>query len=166
MPPKSKYGVRGNYTGVASEHPLYFRWMNMLRRCYEPSFHGYNAYGGRGVTVEPYLQNFANYVDFVSSLPNYNHLIRDPLHWQIDKDASGGNVYSRDTLQIIPAELNLAIENSAKRVPVYRVVDGKIERFESLCAAERETGIHRGNIARSARTGYKAGGYQWWYGYG
>ena len=95
MSKPTKYGVRGNYNGKASEHPLYFRWMNMLRRCYEPTFHSYEAY---------------------------------------------------------------------ERMPVYRVMDnGKVERFESITVAEKLTGIHRGNIARSARTHFKAGGYKWRY---
>lgn len=164
MSKPTKYGVRGNYNGKASEHPLYFRWMNMLRRCYEPTFHSYEAYGGRGVTVEPFLQVFENYVNFVSALPNYEKLVAAPQDWQIDKDENGGGVYSRKTIQIVPARKNLELENREKRMPVYRVMDnGKVERFESITVAEKLTGIHRGNIARSARTHFKAGGYKWRY---
>ena len=164
MPPKSKYGVRGNYKGRASEHPLYFRWTNMLRRCYEPSSHGYASYGGKGVTVEPYLKVFSNYVDFVSKLPNYNMLLENPEAWQIDKDLNGGKIYSRETIRIVPSSENLEIENSEKRFPVYRILkDGTKEFYPSICEAEKATGIHRGNIARSARSKWKAGGYKWGY---
>lgn len=137
----------------------------MLRRCYEPKFHGYESYGGKGVTVEPYLQVFSNYVEFVSGLPNYDKLISSPDKWQIDKDLRGGRVYSRQTIRIIPASHNLEIENAPKRMPVYRILpDGSKEMFESISDAERKTNIHRGNIARSARNEtYKAGGYDWRY---
>lgn len=162
MPPKTKYGSRGKFDGNISEHPLYFRWMNMLRRCYEPKFHGYKSYGGKGVTVEPYLQVFSNYVDFVSSLPNYKELVEHPAEWQIDKDICGGNIYSRKTIKIIPSRVNLEAENAAKRIPVYRTLsDGSKDVYKSITDASVQTGIHRGNIARSLRTGYKAGGYAW-----
>lgn len=158
----TKYGTRGNYSGNMASHPLYFRWMNMLRRCYEPRFHGYQSYGGKGVRVEPYLQVFSNYVDFVTKLPNYDKLIESPNDWQIDKDEKGGNEYSRKTIQIVPSEMNLEMENSKKRMPIYRILEnGKREDFESITEAARITGIHRGNIARSVRAGYKAGGYEW-----
>ena len=138
--------------------------MNMLRRCYEPTFHCYNSYGGKGVTVEPFLREFSNYADFVSKLPNYENLLSNPDEWQIDKDEKGGCVYSRETLQIIPTSKNLELENSKKRMPVYRVLpDGTEERFESVADAENYTGIWRGNISRSARTKWKAGGFKWWY---
>jgi len=136
----------------------------MLRRCYEPKFHGYDSYGGRGVTVEPYLQNFANYVEFISHLPNYEELVAHPNDWQIDKDEKGGNVYSRETIQIVPSDKNLELENSMKRMPVYRTLEsGEREFFPSITVAATITGIHRGNIARSARTHFKAGGYKWEY---
>lgn len=160
----TKYGTRGNFDGSVASHPLYFRWMNMLRRCYEPKFHGYNSYGGRGVTVEPYLQVFSNYVSFVSSLPNYDKLVESPIEWQIDKDENGGNVYSRKTIQIVPAEKNLELENSRKRMPIHRIMpDGSKEYFASISEAERITGIWRGNIARAVKTGFSAGGYKWSY---
>lgn len=162
MPKKTKYGSRGEYSGNASEHLLYFRWINMLRRCYEPSFHGYESYGGKGVTVEPYLQVFANYEKHISSLPNYDKLIEDPSNWQIDKDENGGNIYSRETIQIVPSSKNLEIENAKKRVSVFRVLDnGEKEVFESISEAEKKTGIWKGNIARSIKRGYLAGGYRW-----
>lgn len=165
MPPKARYGTLGNFSGKASEHPLYFRWINMMRRCYEPSCRVYRAYGGRGVKVEPYLQVFSNYVDFVSGLPNYCNLLSAPNEWQIDKDIGGGNEYSRGTIRIIPSRQNLEIENAPKRMPVFRVLpDGTKEKFQSISDAEHKTKIHRGNIARSARNGvYKAGGYVWGY---
>ena len=137
----------------------------MLRRCYEPSFHGYEAYGGRGVTVEPFLQVFSNYVSFVEQLPNYERLIKEPGKWQIDKDKNGGKEYSRQTIQIVRSSENLEIENVKKRMPVYMIcADGSKEKFDSISEAERVTGIHRGNIARSARTHKsKAGGFDWRY---
>lgn len=159
---KGKFGTRGNYDGVASDHPLYFRWLNMLRRCYDPNFHGYKSYGGIGVTVEPFLQNFTNYIEFVSSLEHYNDLLLHPSEWQIDKDGKGGNIYSRDTIQIVHATENIEIENAKRRMPVMQVLpNGETRYFCSISVAEKETGIWRGNIARAIKTGYRAGGFKW-----
>ena len=162
MPKKTVYGTRGDYNGNASEHPLYFRWMNMLRRCYEPTFHGYSSYGGRGVSVEPYLQVFSQYVDFVSKLPHYDDLISNPNEWQIDKDGMGGNEYSRSTIRIVPSTENLEIENAEKRIPVFKIDSNGIKGyFPSITEAEKETGVWRGNIARAVKKGYMAGGFRW-----
>ena len=162
MPPRTKYGSVGDFHGIASKHPLYFRWINMLRRCYEPNFHGYMAYGGRGVTVEPFLRVFANYASFVETLPNYENLVKEPSKWQIDKDQNGGYEYSRKTIRIVSSAENLELENSRKRIPVYQICpDGTTHWFDSIYSAANATGVHRGNIARAVRTGYKAGGSEW-----
>ena len=159
------YGV-GKADGVsfpASKHPLYWRWVNMIGRCYYKKHCQYRSYGGKGVGVEDYLKDFGNYVDFVSRLPNYNNLLCEPEKWQIDKDEFGGKNYSRETIQIVTSKRNLEIENCTKIVPVlmldsdYNVVSS----FASICEAGEKTGIHKGNIARSVHTGCRAGGYFW-----
>lgn len=64
----------------------------MVGRCYSKKHPQYKSYGAKGIFVEPYLLNFSNYVSFVSSLDNYNHLINNPDKWQIDKDKKEANV--------------------------------------------------------------------------
>lgn len=135
----------------------------MIGRCYYKKHCQYRSYGGRGVDVEDYLKDFGNYVDFVSKLPNYNNLLCEPEKWQIDKDELGGKTYSRETLQIVTCERNLEIENKEKIIPVL-MIDCKgnvISKFRSITDAEGKTGVHKGNIARSVRTGGRAGGYFW-----
>lgn len=162
---KTVFGVGfiGELDGIASNHPLYYRWTGMVGRCYSKKHPQYKSYGAKGIFVEPYLLNFSNYVSFVSSLDNYNHLINNPDKWQIDKDKKGGKCYSRDTISIIPARENLEIEISKRQCPVKMLnKDGTlIKVFPSITAAEKETGIHRGNIARGVRAGFSAGGYKW-----
>lgn len=34
-----------------TKHPLYFTWVSMLRRCYNPKHKHFESYGGRGITV-------------------------------------------------------------------------------------------------------------------
>lgn len=51
-----------------SEHPHYFRWRNMLSRCYDPEDPHFENWGGRGISVYPEWQDpraFAAYLDEV-----------------------------------------------------------------------------------------------------
>lgn len=52
--------------GVRREHN---RWQLMLRRCEDPSFTGYQSYGGRGITVCERWHDFENfYADIAAQL--------------------------------------------------------------------------------------------------
>ena len=134
----------------------------MVRRCYDPKAPNFKSYGAKGIYVEEYLLNFSNYVSFVSQLPHYDDLLKNPSEWQIDKDIKGGKCYSRDTMQIVPKRQNLKFENDAKKIPIFRIMEnGEYEYFESITEAEKITGIYRGNIARAVRNNKTAGGYAW-----
>lgn len=150
----------------AGSHFLFDRWMNMIGRCYYKKHCQYKNYGAKGVKVEKYLLNFKNYVEFVSTLENYNLLEKYPKNYQIDKDILSNNnkIYSRDTLKIVTYSENLEEENKRKRFKInrYDLNGNYIDTFQSISEAERITGIHRGNIARNARgEGRSAGGYIW-----
>jgi len=149
----------------ASKHPLYWRWVNMIGRCYNPKHCQYKSYGAKGIYVEQQLLNFAEYVKLVSSLPNYDNLLCDPEKWDIDKDMKGGKCYSKETLSIVRKAKNVKIENQKKKrlVGMYSLCGEKLEAFNSVGEAELKTGISRGGISRSARKGCCAGGYKWRY---
>lgn len=150
----------------ASNHPLYWRWVNMIGRCYSEKHIHYKSYGAKGIKVEPYLLSFKNYVEFISTLDNYSELLKHPSEWQIDKDIKNDscNNYFRGNIKIVRREENLEEENSRKRFKI-KMIDKNgnvLKIFESITVAEKETGIHRGNIARTVRGQSKtAGGYRW-----
>ena len=150
----------------ASNHPLYWRWVNMIGRCYSEKHIHYKSYGAKGIKVEPYLLSFKNYVEFISTLDNYSELLKHPNEWQIDKDIKNDscNNYFRGNIKIVRREENLEEENSRKRFKI-KMIDKNgnvLKIFESITVAEKETGIHRGNIARTVRGQSKtAGGYRW-----
>lgn len=155
-------GYIGNFSGNASQHPIYQRWTAMIRRCYNPKAANYKSYGAKGVYVEDYLLSFSNFVEFLSSLPHYKDLLEHPDEWQIDKDINGGNCYSRKTIKIVKTVDNIAFENKKKKTPIYQILsEDKCKYYESVCEAESATGIHKANISRAAKTGIKAGGYFW-----
>ena len=150
----------------ASKHMLYYRWSNMLGRCYSEKHSNYKSYGAKGCYVEDYLLNFKNYVEFVEGLENFDLLKNNPEKYHIDKDMKCKNdkCYSRETLSIITKEKNIEIENSDKLIGVeaYDLNGNFVASFVSITMAEKMTGIHIGNIARNVRGECKtAGGYVW-----
>jgi hypothetical protein len=149
------------------DHILYWRWLNMIGRCYNPKHVQYKNYGEKGYTVEEYLLRFSNYISFVKQLPNYDKLIENPKLYQIDKDIKTNREekeYNRKTISIVLAEENLEEENKRKRIHIYQYDKeyNFVDDFNSITEAENITGIHRGNIARVIRGESKiAGGYIW-----
>ncbi|MGL5345725.1 MAG: hypothetical protein ACRDA3_00070 [Peptostreptococcaceae bacterium] len=149
-----------------TKHFLFMRWMNMIGRCYCKSHAQYRSYGAKGIVVEEYLRTFSNYIEFVSRLDGYDLMVRNPSKYQIDKDIAEGSCrnYYRKNLKIVLSSENIEEENRERRLKV-RMKDSDdniICVFESMTEAERETGIHRGNIARTARGESNfAGGYKW-----
>ena len=159
------FGVGINDVGDSC-HILYQRWVNMIGRCYSKKHCQYNSYGAKGVIVEDYLLRFSNYVNFISSLKNYDLLVDNPQNYQIDKDIKCGrqSIYSRETISIVEKRDNLEEENKGKRVAIarYTLDDEFIDEFESICKASKATNIPIGNIAKCVRKESKtAGGYKW-----
>lgn len=47
------------------ESRLYCVWIDMKKRCYNPSTHNYHRYGGRGITIcDEWLHNFEAFYDW------------------------------------------------------------------------------------------------------
>lgn len=66
-----------------SRHPLYSTYTQMLNRCYNPEFHAYKNYGGKGITVcerwkERNGRGFLNFIADVGEKPEGKSLDRHP----------------------------------------------------------------------------------------
>jgi hypothetical protein len=89
-------------------HPLYSKWNNMKGRCYNPSYHNYPDYGGRGIIVcDRWLNSFKDfYDDVVEGWAHGLHLGRidnngnyEPGNWKWDTPIeSAGN--KRNTMYV------------------------------------------------------------------
>lgn len=102
--------IHQDVEGGNEEHQLYSRWLSMKQRCFNPTNTNYSSYGARGITVEPYLLNFGNYVEYVSSLDGYKEEL--PRETQLDRiDNSKG--YERGNLRWVDQSTNVA--NTRKR---------------------------------------------------
>jgi hypothetical protein len=51
-------------------HPLYTVWQGMRRRCRTPSFKQWKDYGGRGISVCPEWESFAQFVSDMGERPS------------------------------------------------------------------------------------------------
>lgn len=55
--------------GKKTYDPVYFRWRNMMSRCYRPSAKEYSRYGGRGIEVCTEWHDYDRFYDDWLKLP-------------------------------------------------------------------------------------------------
>lgn len=103
---KSCYQQTKFHFGIPNEkHPLYSRWLSMTQRCNTSTSDNFKNYGGRGITIEPYLTDFVQYAEYVLSLPNCPTSF--PTSMQIDRIDNNGN-YERGNLRWATRSQNTA----------------------------------------------------------
>jgi hypothetical protein len=56
-------------------HPLYGLWKRMRQRCRDKNCPEYHRYGGRGITVDPRWDNFANFLADMGLRPTPRHQV-------------------------------------------------------------------------------------------
>ena len=68
---KTKHGHRKGRDST----PEYEAWCEMNKRCYNPNFHGYSNYGGRGIKVRhaKWRKDFSSFFAYVGHRPSYKH---------------------------------------------------------------------------------------------
>lgn len=89
---REKARERFSTKGGLTTHPLYQRWYDLNRRCYDPERKDYNHYGGRGITVcqEWHRDNPQGFQNFLRDMGG---TYQDKL--EIDRIDNNGN-YCKD----------------------------------------------------------------------
>lgn len=151
------------------KHPLYYRWLSMIHRCYLKNYVGYENYGALGVVVSDEWKDLRNYIKDMESKDNYDKLLNEG--WELDKDLSGKKIYSNETTVIISP-----YDNSMERIhragttrdktPIlqFDLNNNFIEEYDSITEASKITGISLSNIASVANENSNrktAGGFIW-----
>lgn len=119
-----------SYLGKATKE--YQLWVGMLERCYSDRYEQAGLYVG--TTVDKRWHCFQDFCEDIIHLDGYAQWKTG--HYQIDKDKSGKNIYSKDTCVFISqkdnvSEMNVRTKSNSK---VYQVVapSGKIHEVYSI----------------------------------
>ena len=68
------------------DHPIFGRWCDIKKRCYNSKFKYYEYYGGRGIKMcNEWVNDFKAFYNYITSLPNYD------LSLTIDRIDNNGN---------------------------------------------------------------------------
>ena len=119
---KDVYGVacKGNVKKIGHERE-YHVWRNMISRCYVERNNHYKSYGGVGITVAERWLCFENFVNDLSSLPNYNEELFFSGKLQLDKDliceekGIFPKIYSKDTCLFLTHKENIALQRGKSK---------------------------------------------------
>lgn len=117
--------------GVAKD--AYVLWKEVLRRCYDGSFHkSQPTY--KDCSVDNYFLNFQNFAEWYYNHPDYIK------NYQIDKDilVKGNKVYSKDTCCFVPQEINSIFRNRQREsndIPI-----GVIKRGNRYASGHKTNG--------------------------
>jgi hypothetical protein len=101
------------YIGEAKNYTKkeYDIWYHMLARCYNTNHEYYNIYGGAGVYVCTRWLNFANFLEDLRKMENYDKLMAGEKY-ELDKDllqnGSIIKIYSPETCKLITHYQNTA----------------------------------------------------------
>lgn len=113
----SRYGI--GYDGEFIRVPYWRKakdlWSNMLKRCYfEKDSKGYF---GR-CTVAPRWHCFANFLEDMKTLPNFDKWLENTTPYELDKDSivPNNSVYSKDTCMFLDRHTNRANGKGGKKL--------------------------------------------------
>lgn len=104
--------VKDDSLNLYSKTKEYSVWVGMMRRCYEPNYHAYNRYGGKGITVCERWHDFFNFYHDVPLIEGFNRYLFLLHKIELDKDMKQVNVpahekvYSLETCMFLTREQN------------------------------------------------------------
>lgn len=109
------------YLGVFKKVPYWKQakqlWQNMMKRCY--SDNDPRGYKSKGVTVDTRWHCFANFLEDIKSLDNFDGWLNSKdigVEFDLDKDAlvKGNKVYSKDLCSFVSRSLNRPLGKRGK----------------------------------------------------
>lgn len=135
---------------VDCKSPEFYRWTNMVQRCYNKKIHKYKPYYKDKSVCEEWL-NFANFRIW------YREHIIEGAKVDLDKDilCQGNKVYSPETCVFVEHYINTVFEDrSTKR----RIVENKEKQYETyMTVLNKNISFGTFNTKEEAEKGYVTG---------
>ena len=121
---KSCYGIgyQGEFNKVGYWKQAKQLWQNMMKKCY--SDNDDRGYKNKGVIVSPRWHCFANFLNDLPSLPNFDKWLLGQRtgyeKYNLDKDmrVPGCNVYSKETCQFLSESENKSLVKKNKTLVI------------------------------------------------
>ncbi len=136
---KDEFGARQRTHGM-THHPLARTYRGMMERCYNPKYHNYHLYGGRGITVcDRWRESIANFVADMGERP---------AGYSLDRINNDGP-YSPENCRWA----TIAEQANNKRGTRYLTYDG---RTLTVTQWSEITGISRDTIYKRTKDGWDA----------
>lgn len=110
-PKCSKKACDINASHRMSGHPLYRVYNGIIQRCYNDKDPNYFNYGARGIKMSEDLKNINVFIEYVSSLPDYDKKFTH--HFSLDRINNDGN-YERGNLRWC----SMSTQNANKRTTI------------------------------------------------
>ena len=126
-----------------SSHPLYNRWINMHYRCYDPRYHAYADYGGRGITVCDRWHDFEKFCQDVSMPPEPS--------FELDRVKSD-DCYGPETTRWVSKQINQANRRCWNKNGLPRGVRAEGKKFYAQICIDRKN-YRIGNYQDAAEAG-------------
>lgn len=137
---------------MKNRHKLYNTWKSMMNRCYNPKHVKYKYYGGKSVTVCDRWHDFQNFVEDIDNHMENGHLLYQK-EYQLDKDKSGGMIYSLKTCQVTTGDDNRRLANEKQSKSVFAIRSNERIKFSSLAEAGRTLNLNKAMIGKYAKNG-------------
>lgn len=134
------------------DHPLYYTWVGMLRRCYKTYDSHYKYYGAKGITVAKQWHRFENFVYDIDNRMLNGHLLYRK-DYQLDKDIKGGKIYSLENCMIVSAEENMRLVHEKQKRKIVAFNESEEIMFDSLKEAEIRFNMNHGTLIFCLRRG-------------
>jgi hypothetical protein len=143
----SVYGVGYSFRYAKKDNPiLYKTWHHMLERCYDKNKKAYNLYGGNGVKVCERWLYFANFIEDIKEILNYDKYIASPNLYSLDKDILGtGKLYSKETCMFATMLEQTQAQKRVKKIKCISL-DGSETIYNSKGEACKATGVQNANL--------------------
>lgn len=153
-------GYSGNYStlGVNAsvgtiDARLADNWVRMMRRCYDPTHHGYAMYGGSGATVHKQWHDPKVFIADVRKIPHWWYKEQNPDLFELDKDYYGANQYGPNTCVWLRTDENNWYAKTTKPV-IVTDNHGASRVYLSQAEAARRIGMSHAAFARICKDGW------------